>query len=92
MCKRKPRVDQTKLTTAAEMLAHTFVGNYHADHKTTAQIDAFAANPAHPVAERAAVLRHLYHAALGLEGFAAGDNETDEELVASHIVDWETSK
>lgn len=63
------------------IIAHNFIGNHHADSAAFGMVEKFAANAGNPLGQRAAVLRHQYHAGMGLVGSEAGDDLSDEQLV-----------
>lgn len=63
-----------------QILAHQFVGNYHSDAEAFAAIDRFALNRENTLADRAAAIRHMMCAGMGLDEYCA--DSTDEQLVA----------
>lgn len=70
----------TAFANIAEILAHEFVGNYHSDAEAFAAIDRFILNRENALADRAAAIRHMMCAGMGLDDYA--NTATDEELVA----------
>ena len=61
--------------------AHEWCGNAHSDAAAFASIQEFVRSNA-PLAERAAAVRIMAHRGMGLEGEDAGDDLSDEELLA----------
>jgi hypothetical protein len=69
----------------ADILALQFVGNYFGDQDAFARIHEFAMDAGNPVADRAAAIRHMEQAGMGIDP----STESDSDLVASYVEDLE---
>jgi hypothetical protein len=71
--------------TLANILAWQFVGNAYSDGPAFASIANFANDDTQSFADRAAAIRYMGEAGMGLDADELGSQETDEQFVKSYL-------
>lgn len=75
------------LPNIANLLAHTFAGNFATDSAAIQSFYAFVEDESNPIGQRADALRYLAINAFGFDGEDAGENIVDQVYVDQYMAD-----